>query len=205
MSVALVGLAGTLLGAGVGFLGAWMSQRAAERLAVRAEDGRRADQARQLAADGYVAALEGVSWLHPDNIEDSVLEPWVHSYEPRFRFSIDRLRDARAALHKAAALSESGPLRDAASESARLAGVLANAWESAREYADRYHNPSKPESKNEWFSDAMMKEYSRVKESRRSLTGLEVDRQREEIDLGLIAESGSLGRLRDAIGRNGIG
>jgi hypothetical protein len=181
-----------------------MSQRTAERLAVRADGSRRADEARQLAADGYVAALEGVSWLHPDNIEDSVLEPWVHSYEPRFRFSIDRLRDARTGLHKAAALSQPGPLREAASEAARLAGVLANAWESAREYADRYHNPSKPGAKNKWFSDAMMKEYSRVEDARRSLTGLEVDRQKDEIDLGMIAESGVLGRLRDAIWRYGI-
>lgn len=201
IGVALISLAGVPLGGVLTLVTGRLSENRTQQNAADAALERRLDEARVLAADAFVLALDGVAWLHPNRVEDSVLPQFEEEFAPRYEESIAKVRQARAVLNKAAALDSTGRLTEPAAEVARLLGVLADAWDGARKFARRMHAETTPRKPNtvSFDQEIFLKEFNRLSDARLALTGLDTRLTREEVDVGGLDESGWLAKLRGAI------
>lgn len=140
----MIGLSGVPLAVALTYLSNRLSEAAASQNAADAAE-RRLDEPRALAADAFVLARDGVAWLHPNRVENSVLPPLKAEFEPRYQKSITKVRAARASLNEATALHSTGRLTEPAAAVAKLLGVLADAWESARDFGRRMHAETRPQ------------------------------------------------------------
>lgn len=199
---ALIGLIGAGLGSLVTFLIARSNQQAVARTHQVAQADAKRSRLQELIIDAYVSAREGVGWLHQNNVEDSVLDPWRVTYEPQVRESLGQVRQARLALDKAAALAGDGPLAEAADRAAAALLVFENAWVAAREYADKMHNGAAGQRR--FAEGGFKREYDRLIDSRAQLTGMRKSLRSQEINGGGLAPSGLLAELRRAAGSGSV-
>ncbi len=177
----------------------WLTRRATRELAERGHREERLRTTRDLAADGFVLAVEAVSWLGELTVEDSVDPQFAATYGPKTERAVAALAGAREKLNKVYALEASGALGEAAGEVARDLGALLYSWESAQNWRRRIVQTLAPKKAPQWARSAFDKAYDGLVTARRSLTGVQDHRLDPSAPGSGLAPSSSLGRLRQAI------
>ncbi|MGI8947915.1 MAG: hypothetical protein ACR2FV_08075 [Ornithinimicrobium sp.] len=192
MDAAWLGLAGVIVGVAGTLLVTWINARAAAAQARQARQERRMDDVRQLAVEGYLAAVEAVGWLSTMHVEDSVDPQFAAEYSPKTDAAIAKLEEARRALGRVAGLGGSKELAEVAQETFSALIVLADAWRRAQEYRRRFLPGSKFEKA------AFDREYARLDLARERICGFAGELPSKEIDQGQVLEGSLLYRLRQA-------
>lgn len=200
---ALVGLCGAVFGAGTAASVAWLSWKANTRQRRQERHEDREEQLRALAADAYVDAHDGLEWLHPNNVEDSVLDPWRADYGPRNIRSLELVRSASRDMDRLAALAPPGQLSEAAAAAGRALRRYEYSWNECIYHADRMYN--QPDKNKAWSTAQFEKHFSDLHDLRAELTGRTATSRRQEVDEGNSTTAGLLADVRRALGRASVG
>jgi hypothetical protein len=197
MGPALIGLLGAVLGVGGTLLVAALTRRAASDLAERGHREERLRASRELAADGFVLALEAVSWLGIGTVEDSVDPQFADTYGPKTESAKAALQRACEKLNKVYALQGSSKLGIVAGEIAIELGELLYAYEGAQNSRRRIvAAQSSGKSAETVLFDRQWKRLVRIRES---LAGADEHRLDPAIPEGSINPGSAMDRLRLAI------
>lgn len=197
---AFIGLGGAALGSSGTLLVAWLTRRSTHTLAAAARQEERTRVTRELAADGFVQALEAVLWLGETHVEDSVDDRFADEYVPKTERAVAALGVAREKLYKVSALQGTGELATCSAEVARLLGVLLDAWEGAQN-GKRWVRRYKGETVPPWATYMFERHYRQLIDTRIALNGLNLHLHQEELVAGGIADGSALDQLRQALAR----
>lgn len=193
-----IGLIGVVIGATGTLIAARMTTASAERVS---REGRREEReytVRNLAAEGYVYAVDAIQWLSTMHVEDSVDPKVAETYVPKTAEAVNKLREARQALMKAAALGGSGDLSRVTSETAVTLNMLDDAWHSTQHYCVELRKDQSSARMRAISKRLFDRSYQRLISARKALCGFEGDLSYREIDQGNVLPDSLLYRLREA-------
>lgn len=194
-TLGVLGIVGAIVSV---WLGGQMSRNQAREQTAEARDAR----VRELAVDGYAAAVESTRWLSILHVEDSVNPRFVQEYQPKTDAAVPRLRYAATQFIQVSALSHGPELSDAAGQAAMALALLDEAWHDAQEYRrrlDESDGGTRPLSPKmlEFSKHQFDKNHQLLATARERLTGFDgSDLPELELEGGGIREGSLLHRIR---------
>lgn len=208
IDAAAIAFTGVVIGALVSYLVARSNQRASDQARLEDRWANETTRVRDLVVESYIAAQEGLTYLHGNRLEDSVLDPWRPTWEPKVIAALALVGQARQNLARAAALAGSGDLASIADRTAHELLLFETSWIDGREYAERYHNTKPPAGRErtgmaQFIDERFTATYAQLRDSRRRLIGLE-ESIAKEIELGGLGPEGLLMRLRAEAGKTSL-
>jgi hypothetical protein len=186
-----------VVGAGVGVagvvIGTWITTRNSTSQAREERQAKRVDAVRELAVDGYIAAVEAVSWISTMHVEDYADPDFADEYVPKTAAAMAKLAEARQALNRVAALGANRELSEVGQETSLALAALADAWDNCANFRRKILAGQKS-----MWEMSFDKHYERLNDIRKRLCGISADLPHQELDKGQVLEGSLLHALRAA-------